>query len=190
MRASTVAPASAPPRLPWAWGPPAPITHPDGEVAAAHGSDLRVATRAVRSTASPAALFLWLCQLRRAPYSYDVIDNFARRSPRVADPAMMQLRRGQTFMTIFTLVAFEPQRSLTLRMKDGWPTRVFGALDVVYRVDPLPDGDTRLAATLWLPRPPGPLGGLRRSLLAWGDLPMMRRQLLTLSALAAKEPHG
>jgi hypothetical protein len=132
-------------------------------------------------------MFLWLCQLRRAPYSYDVVDNFARRSPRTPDLALQQLHRGQTFMTIFTLVDFERERSLTLRMKAGWPTRAFGALVVVYRLDPLPGGGTQVGVTLWMPRIGRLLGGLRRYVLAWGDLPMMRRQLQTLSTLASRE---
>lgn len=148
---------------------------------------MRVATRAVRSRATPAAMYLWLCQLRHAPYSYDVLDNFARRSPRTPDPALLQLRHGQTFMTIFTLVDFERERSLTLRMKAGWPTRAFGALVVAYRIDSLPGGDTQVGVTLWMPRIGGRLGGLRRHLLAWGDLPMMRKQLQTLSTLASKQ---
>ena len=171
--------------LPWRWGPSVSAT-PATSLLAPEG-EIRIATRAVRSAASPAALFLWLCQLRRAPYSYDAIDNFARRSPRVPDPGLQSLRRGQTFMTIFTLVEFERDVSLTLRMNEGWPTRAFGALTVTYRIDRTLDGGTQLGATLRMPRIGGRLGALRRYLLAWSDLPMMRKQLRTLSTLAAKE---
>lgn len=169
----------SPGRLPWVWGEP--VT-PDPSLEP-HGS-VRVATRSVRTSADPRRLFLWLCQLRRAPYSYDWIDNFGRRSPRTADPAMLELVGGQRFMTIFTLTGHHPDRWLALRMNPGWPSRAFGAITLRYGIEPLPEGGSRLSAVLWMPRIGGWLGGLRRYLLAWGDVVMMRKQLRVLTGLA------
>lgn len=175
-----------PPLGPWRWGTPLlpDPSAPEDEPAPA-GS--RLALRAVESDASPETLFLWLCQLRRAPYSYDLLDNLGRRSPRQADPRMTQLARGQAVMTIFELTGFAPGRSLSLRMAPGLPTLLFGALALRYDVITLPGSRSLLQASLWWPRPPGPFGTLRRYLLAWGDVLMMRRQLLTLRALAERD---
>ncbi|MEE6295310.1 SRPBCC family protein [Georgenia wangjunii] len=173
--------------LPWVSGAT------DDEAAAAYACDgladdgaVRL-VRAVSIAAPPAACFLWLCQLRRAPYSYDLIDNFGRRSPRVADPSLIELEAGQAFMTIFNLTAFVPGRSVTLRMKRGWPTRAFGDIVLTYEVVPAGTG-ARLIAAMWAPPIGRVLPSLRRWLLAWGDVLMMRKQLRVLAALAARGP--
>lgn len=172
------------PGPPWSWGPAIPggPSH-----AAALPRPCTIATRAVRTTATPEALYLWLCQLRRAPYSYDWIDNFARRSPQRADPAMTRLAVGQRFMTIFTLLDFETDRSLTLGMRPGAPSRLFGALVVEYRIDRLPGDERQLGAILRMPSA-GRGAAARNIALAWGDLVMMRKQLRELSRLAEHEP--
>lgn len=172
--------------LPWAWGGSVAGAAADAE-GCPEGSSERLVTRSTLAAASPEAVFLWVCQLRRAPYSYDWIDNFCRRSPRRAAPELTKLRVGQKFMTIFTLTGFVPGESVTLRMREGWPTRLFGAITLTYRVAPVGARRTRLVAAMWMPRIGRVLGRARRYLLAWGDLLMMRRQLLTLAALAEHE---
>ena len=70
-------------------------------------------TRAVRVRAEAPVVFAWLGQLRVAPYSYDLIDNRGRRSPRTmtrTDP----IELGQAFSGIFTLTSVEPDRRITL----------------------------------------------------------------------------
>jgi hypothetical protein len=139
--------------------------------------------RAVDVDAPPATVFRWLCQLKVAPYSYDWIDNLGRRSPRTLTPGLEDLAIGQRVMAIFDLVAFEPGRHLTLRLhRPGGP---FGEVAVTYLVVPRPPDASRLVVKLrWrYPESVG-LGWVARSLLPWGDLVMMRRQLLDLKALA------
>lgn len=175
--------STTPTGLPWVWGQPGPVAADDVARAGERG---RLVVRAVDSTADADALFLWLCQLRRAPYSYDWVDNFGRRSPRKADPSLLDLEVGQDVMTIFTLTAFEPGRSISLRMKPGGPTRAFGAIEGRYEIEVLGESRTRLRVLMWMPPVGRVLGGARRYLLAWGDLLMMRQQLLTLTALAER----
>jgi len=142
--------------------------------------------RAVPVGVSAAECFVWLCQLRRAPYSYDLIDNFGRRSPREVDRRLTELRLGTDFMTIFTLVEFVPERSLTLRMKGGWPASLFGGIALTYQLIE-GEGGARLVCAMAVPPVGRRLGGLRRLALVWGDLVMMRKQLTVLADLAERE---
>jgi hypothetical protein len=140
-----------------------------------------VCWRAVPVRASPATVFRWLCQIRVAPYSYDLVDNLGRRSPRTLTPGLDDLAVGQRFAFIFELVSFEKDRQITLRT-----TRAKGAFgDVALTYAVLPDGDgCRLLAKLRIAYPRGPYGFLARRVLPAGDLVMMRKQLRTLAALA------
>lgn len=169
-------------RIPWSWGPSGRVAETRDEEL---HCDVRRADRSVATSADAAHLYLWLCQLRSAPYSYDWIDNAGRRSPRTPDPSLVPAAVGDRAMTIFDVTAVEAGRSLTLRMRPGLPRQLFGDITVQYAVEPAPTGPGRLlVARLWVPRPTGRLGALRRELLVWGDLVMMRRQLLTLARLA------
>lgn len=127
------------------------------------------ADRAISIDAPPQTVFAWLCQLRIAPYSYDILDNFGRRSPRRRDSELTRLHVGQRFMTLFTLHSFVYDEHITLRAK---------GVAVTYAVRP-DGGGSRLHARV---RFAGPR--LLARLLALGDLVMMRKQLLTLKSLA------
>jgi hypothetical protein len=135
-----------------------------------------------------AVVFRWLCQLRVAPYSYDWIDNFGRPSPPRLTPGLEQLATGQRVMTGFELVEFEVDRHLTLLARPSFG-RVFGleALAVSYVVLPGAPGACRLLVKLGVRHVPGVVGTLASWLLPWGDLVMMRKQLLNLKELAEKQ---
>ena len=140
--------------------------------------------RGVTVHAPPALVFRWLCQLRVAPYSYDWIDNFGRRSPPHLIAGLDRLAVGQHVMSIFDLVAFERDRHITLRIRPNTTAfRLFGELVGTYAV--ASDGPhTRLLVKLRVRYPRGPSGAVMRRVLPLGDLIMMRRQLLNLKALA------
>lgn len=137
--------------------------------------------RAVPSVANPQAQYRWLCQLAVAPYSYDLVDNFGRRSPRTLTPDADDLRVGQPMVRgIFTLVDVVPGSELTLHLTGRLARRLFGDVAITYRATP-----GRLVAKLAVGVRQGRLAAARRRFLAWGDLVMMRHQLRTLSGLAA-----
>jgi hypothetical protein len=131
------------------------------------------ADRAISIAAPPPIVFSWLCQLRVAPYSYDLLDNLGHRSPRERNPELVRLEVGQRFMTMFALQSFVDGEQITLRSKGG--------VAVTYAVQPEGAGSRLHVRVLF--------GGPRllARVLALGDLMMMRKQLLTLKWLAERE---
>src|SRR5262249_57530164 len=77
------------------------------------------------------------CQLRAAPYSYDWIDNWGRRSPRTLTPGLEHLAIGQSMMRVFTVVDFARDRHVTLRVKHAARAfSLFGDVAVTYLILP------------------------------------------------------
>jgi hypothetical protein len=142
--------------------------------------------RATTVRAPPAGAFRWLCQLRVAPYSYDWLDNLGRPSPRHLTPGLEHLAVGQRVMTIFELAAFEPDRHLTLWMLGTRARAIFGDIAVSYTVRPIAPASSRFVVKLAMRHRHTVWHALMRRLLPWGDLIMMRRQLLTLAGLAER----
>lgn len=144
-----------------------------------------VAFRGIDVGAPPPVVFRRLCQLRVAPYSYDLLDNLGRRSPRELTPGLDELEVGQRFMTIFDLVEFEQDRQLTLLTRRG--AGFFGEVAVTYLVRASGEGSRLLVKLAYRRRGPRPLARLYAAVLPWGDLVMMRKQLRTLAALAERD---
>ena len=164
----------------------------DSEVADRYPCDLLAApgarrvVRAGDSSASASVLYEWLKQLRVAPYSYDLLDNFGRRSPRNRTLGDRPLEVGQSFMTIFELVDFEEGNSLTLRIRPGRAQRPWGPLVVTYRVRSTSTG-SRLVCVMHVPFQGLAFSSVTMWTFLWGDLLMMRKQFRTLTELAARE---
>jgi hypothetical protein len=148
------------------------------------GADLAV-YRAIDIAAPVPVVFRWLCQLRVAPYSYDLLDNLGRRSPRELTPGADELEEGQRIMTIFHLASFELDRHITI-VCDGIGKKLLGDVSSTYRVAPAENG-SRLILKL-VCNPPGGrlLARPYRWVMPWFDLFMMRKQFLNLKKLAEK----
>jgi hypothetical protein len=171
-------------RLPYVWGAT------DAEVArrypadAAYDGPTLAVTRAVSVAAPTDLTYRWLCQVSVAPYSYDLVDNRGRRSPTTLTPGADDLAVGQ-LVEVFTVTEVEPGHQWTGRTVGG-PRRFFGDLTTTYAVEPDGAGASRLLCRIvlrveWLPT------RARAYALAWGDLVMMRKQLLTLKGLAERD---
>jgi hypothetical protein len=117
------------------------------------------------------------------PHSYDLLDNFGRRSPQTFDRSLLDVRVGDSVMRFFTVTAVVPGTSMNLGMSGESRTGLFGQMTIHYGVERLGEG-SRLAVQLVVPPANGPLKELRRYALAWGDLLMMRKQLKELKRLA------
>ncbi|HUR52236.1 MAG TPA: polyketide cyclase [Mycobacteriales bacterium] len=136
--------------------------------------------RGVTVAVSSERLWPWVAQIQLAPYSYDWVDNLGRRSPRslrgLPDP-----QPGEAFTSIGDRVRVG--RVLSVVPGEHLTATIMGAV-LSYVV--VPQGSsTRLLMKVVLEH--------RRwygSLLALGDWPMARRQLLNLKALAESSPPG
>ncbi len=140
--------------------------------------------RAVDVDASTDVLYRWLCQLSVAPYSYDLLDNRGRRSPRTLTPGVDDLVVGQRMLTIFHLAEVRPGHGFTL-VPDSGARRAFGDFAITYDAVDRGGGRSRLLASLAV-EAHTPVQRVRRRALAWGDLVMMRKQLRTLKACAER----
>ncbi len=135
--------------------------------------------RGVSIQAPASVVFRWLCQLQVAPYSYDRIDNRGRRSPHVLIPGLERLELGQRMMG-FELIEFEQNWHLTLQ--GGSPFLGEGAGS--YMIVPKSGDACRLLVKILVKYPKGPMGLLARLILPWGDVIMIRRQLLNFKELS------
>ncbi len=125
----------------------------------------------------------WVCQLTVAPYSYDLVDNCGRQSPRTLTPGADDLRVGQRLLVLFVIESFVPGEHLTLCLRRAGRGAV-GEFAMTYAVRRDGPSRTRLVCTVVVGGAPGPRARAVRRALAWGDVVMMRRQLRTLARYA------
>ena len=142
-------------------------------------------TRAVTVHASTPRVYRWACQVSQAPYSYHLLDNRGRCSRREITTGADRLKVGQHILGLFVLVDVQPGRQSTMRSLPR-ATRLFGELGMTYAVEPSSGTDTRLLCRL-VAGTPTLISRIRGVGLMWGDLVMMRKQLLTWKSLAERD---
>lgn len=142
--------------------------------------------RAIDVAAPAATMFRWLQQLRIAPYSYDWADNFLLPSPARLTPRADRIVVGQRMMHIFSIVAFESGRSLTLGPRSQAASGLFGTLYGTYVVTPRGATACRLMVKVNADYPRSWYGRLVGPVMPWIDFVMMRKQLLRLKANAER----
>ena len=112
------------------------------------------------------------------------MDNRGRRSPRELTAGADRLELGQTMAVVFRLVDFEDGHHWTA-VTTPRGERLFGPVAMTYAAEPDPAG-SRIVCRLAVAAD-GPLRRARAYALAWGDLVMMRKQLITLKVLAERD---
>jgi hypothetical protein len=165
--------------LPLVWGS-SPDEHARTYPADAlvEGRVLRM-TRAVPVDAAPARVWRWVCQIAVAPYSYDWLDNRGHRSPQHLVEGADHVEVGQR-VQVFRVTDVEPGHHWT----GVTVPKVFGRTAVTYAVEPSGTGSRLVCRIVTGQR--GPVAWAWSRTLAWGDLVMMRRQLLNLKDLAER----
>ena len=139
--------------------------------------------RAIDVRAPAEVTFRWVCQIKVAPYSYDLLDNWFRRSPRQLTPGAERLELGDKFL-VGPIVELEQDRHVTVVVDPG-DDRGYGRFSLTYEVRRMgPDSSRLLCKAIMASR--SRWDRVRWYLLAWGDLIMMRKQFLTLKKLAEK----
>ena len=171
------------PGLPWSWGASDAERAADYPCVGLVPGPVRSVFRAVDIAAPPARVFPWLCQLKVAPYSYDLVDNLGRRSPRMLTAGAQDLAVGQRWIMVFRIVSFETDVHITGVARG--PAGLLGTQACSYVLRPTAGG-CRLTVRLDM----SASSRTRRvaaGALGWGDLVMMRKQLLTIRDLAVAQ---
>jgi len=79
------------------------------------GTVCRELIRHVEIRAGASDIFIWLKQLRLAPYSYDLFDNRGRKSPEYLVENLPPLKIGSHFLLAFHIYGFEENRYIAGR---------------------------------------------------------------------------
>jgi hypothetical protein len=143
--------------------------------------------RGIEVQAPKEIVFRWLCQIRVAPYSYDWFDNFGRESPRQLTPGLQRLEVGQALLVMFRIVDFAENEHITV-VGETFEWIAGQRIAMTYRVVPCGPSSCRIVTKLAAHNGPHTfLNHLRRELIPIGELPLMRKQLLTMKQLSEQQ---
>src|SRR4030042_702651 len=78
-------------------------------------TDCRELLRCIEIGAPPSDIFIWLKQLRIAPYSYDFLDNRCRKSPDYIIENLPPLKVNAHYLLAFHIFAFEENSFIVCR---------------------------------------------------------------------------
>lgn len=143
--------------------------------------------RAIDVAAPPELVYRWLCQLRVGPYSYDLLDNFGRRSPPRRSAALEALAPGMRVMRIFEIVDFAWGRTLTIALASRVGAAAMGSFCGSYEVRAEGARGSRLVAKILVRYPSGWYGSVLMRAMPTLDLIMFRKQLETLRDYAERD---
>ena len=79
------------------------------------GTDYRKLIRHIEIHSGASDIFVWLKQLRIAPYSYDLLDNRGRKSPEYLIENLPPLKCGSHFLLAFHIYGFEENKYIAGR---------------------------------------------------------------------------
>lgn len=144
--------------------------------------------RGITINASAEIIFKWLCQLRIAPYSYDFIDNSGRKSPQYLLNDQPELVVGQSALLTYEIINFEINKHITLGIKQD-SSYPLTNLAVSYLIIPKDSKTCRLLVKCNCKYKKGISAYIAKKFLLWGDLVMMRKQLLNFKKLSESYPN-
>jgi len=160
----------------------------DDLLSAPTGRQARIGTltNAITIARPPRDVWPWIAQMgagsRGGWYSYDFLDNRHHRSASRIVPELQHLEIGTLFPALpgatdgFTVAAFEPERYLTLEVKDAVGARL---VTWTFVLEPIGDHSTRLIV-----RARGSSGLLGRLIIPVIHFIMQRKQLLGIAERA------
>lgn len=114
------------------------------------GADCRELIRHIQIRADASNIYVWLKQLRIAPYSYDLFDNRGRKSPEFIIENLPPLKGNAHFLLAFHIVSFEENKFIAGRFCvpiNPPVNRFMKEMFIEYRIQELHEPGTN--ARLW-----------------------------------------
>lgn len=142
--------------------------------------------RAITIKAHAEVIYLWLCHLRSSSCSYDLVSRSKKKFLQTNLYNQPKLKTGQTVMDIFELISFEKNIQMTLSIKPGAGYPLEGLL-ISYIILKHGGNTHRLICKAIMKYKQTLAGMIAKKILPWGDLIMMRKQMLNIKRFAESQ---